>query len=84
MGSIPDEITGFFNLPNPSSHTMALISTKTLNKNSYQESSGVGEGRNVEASVSHNCIGLHGLLQGQVYCDKFYNTRIVPTMMVLI
>jgi hypothetical protein len=24
MGLIPDEVTGFFNLPNPSSHTMAL------------------------------------------------------------
>jgi hypothetical protein len=24
-GSIPDEATGFFNLPNPSSRTMALV-----------------------------------------------------------
>jgi hypothetical protein len=29
-GSIPDEITGFFNWPNPSSHTMALGSTQPL------------------------------------------------------
>jgi hypothetical protein len=29
-GLIPDEITGFFNLPNPSSRTMALGSTQPL------------------------------------------------------
>jgi hypothetical protein len=28
--SIPDEVTGFFNLPNPSSRTMALGSTQPL------------------------------------------------------
>jgi hypothetical protein len=29
-GSIPDEVTGFFNSPNPSSRTMALGSTQRL------------------------------------------------------
>jgi hypothetical protein len=29
-GSIPDEVTGFFNRPNPSSRTMALGSTQPL------------------------------------------------------
>jgi hypothetical protein len=29
-GSISDEVTGFFNLPNPSSRTMALVSTQLL------------------------------------------------------
>jgi hypothetical protein len=29
-GSIPDEVTGFFNWPNPSSRTMALGSTQPL------------------------------------------------------
>jgi hypothetical protein len=29
-GSIPDEVTGFFNLPNPSSRTIALGSTQLL------------------------------------------------------
>jgi hypothetical protein len=29
-GSIPDEVTGFFNLPNPSSCTMALGSTQPV------------------------------------------------------
>jgi hypothetical protein len=29
-GSIPDDVTGFFNLSNPSSRTMALESTQTL------------------------------------------------------
>jgi hypothetical protein len=29
-GSIPKKVTGFFNWPNPSSHTMALVSTQPL------------------------------------------------------
>jgi hypothetical protein len=29
-GSIPDVVTGFFNLSNPSSRTMALMSTQPL------------------------------------------------------
>jgi hypothetical protein len=29
-GSIPDEVIGFFNLPNPSGRTMALGSTEPL------------------------------------------------------
>jgi hypothetical protein len=30
MGSIPNEVTGLFNQPNPSSHTMALVSTQII------------------------------------------------------
>jgi hypothetical protein len=30
VGSIPDEVTGFFSWPNPSSRTMALGSTQPL------------------------------------------------------
>jgi hypothetical protein len=30
MGSIPDEVTGFFCWPNPSSRTMALVSAQPL------------------------------------------------------
>jgi hypothetical protein len=30
MGSIPDEVIGFFNWPNPSRRTMALGSTQSL------------------------------------------------------
>jgi hypothetical protein len=30
VGSIPDEVVGFFNCPNPSSHTMALGLTQPL------------------------------------------------------
>jgi hypothetical protein len=29
-GSVPDEVVGFFNLPNPSSRTVALGSTQPL------------------------------------------------------
>jgi hypothetical protein len=44
-GSSPDEAIGYFNLPNPSSRTMALGSTKPLNTNEYQESSWGVKGR---------------------------------------
>jgi hypothetical protein len=37
-GSIPDEVTGFFNLPIPFSRNMTLGSTVS-NRNEYQESS---------------------------------------------
>jgi hypothetical protein len=30
VGSIPDEVISFFNLPNPSSRTVALGSTQSL------------------------------------------------------
>jgi hypothetical protein len=30
VGSIPNEVTGFFSLPNPTSHTMALGLTQPL------------------------------------------------------
>jgi hypothetical protein len=39
-GSSPDEVIGFFNLPNPSNHTMALEFTQTLNRIEYQKISG--------------------------------------------
>jgi hypothetical protein len=41
---IPDEVTGFFSLPNPSSHTVALGSTQPLTKTSTRNLLG-GEGR---------------------------------------
>jgi hypothetical protein len=75
LGSIPDEVIGFFNRPNPSSCTMVLGSTKR------QEESGIKGGRrvrlttsppcvsrlsreNVGASTYHNPMGLRGLLEG--------------------
>jgi hypothetical protein len=73
----------FFNLPNPSSCTMALGSTQLLTEMSTKNlpGGGVKGGRrvrlttlppsvsrlfkeNVEASISDNPVGLHGLLQG--------------------
>jgi hypothetical protein len=38
-GSIPDEAIGFYNLPHPSSRTMALGVDSAYNRNEYQESS---------------------------------------------
>jgi hypothetical protein len=54
-GSIPDEVIGFFNLPNPSSRTMALGFDSASNRNEYQESSwggGVKGGRRVRLTTS--------------------------------
>jgi hypothetical protein len=44
MVSIPDEVTGFFNLPNPSSHTTALWPTQSLTEMSTRNLPG-GKGR---------------------------------------
>jgi hypothetical protein len=78
---IPDEVDFFFNLPNPSSRTMALGLTQPLTKMSTRNLPGVKSGRrvglttlppsmsrlseNVGASTSRNPKGLHGL-----YRDK--------------
>jgi hypothetical protein len=43
-GSIPDEVTEFFNWPNPSSRTMALGSTQPLTEMSTRDLTG-GKGR---------------------------------------
>jgi hypothetical protein len=37
MNSIPNEIIGFFNLPNPSNHTIALGSTQPLTEMSTRD-----------------------------------------------
>jgi hypothetical protein len=73
---IPDEAE-FFNLPNPSSRTVALGSTQPLTEMSTRNLLGVKSGRrvglttlppsmsrmsdNVGASTSRNPKGLHGL-----------------------
>jgi hypothetical protein len=74
-GSIPDEVTGFSNWPNPSSRTMALRSaepiTEMSTRNLYWDKGrparkvttsppSVGRlSRNVGTSTSHNRMGLH-------------------------
>jgi hypothetical protein len=77
-GSIQDEVIGFFNWPNPSSRIMKLGSTQPLTEISTRNLPG-GKGRperkadnltaicEVGASTSHNPMGLHGLLQVQLY-----------------
>jgi hypothetical protein len=76
---VPDEVD-FFNLPKPSSRTMALWLTQPLTEMSTRKLPGGKERparradnlaaicepnvRNVGASTSHNPKGLHGLLQG--------------------
>jgi hypothetical protein len=79
-GSIPDEVIGFFNWPNPSSRTMALGSTQPLTEINIRNLPGRKRRlahkadnltavclEKVGASMSHNTLGLHGLLQGHLY-----------------
>jgi hypothetical protein len=81
-GSIPDEVTGFLNWFDLSSRTMALGSTQPLTEMSNRNlPGGNGRWRvrltslpsvsrlsreKVEASTSHNSMGLHVLLQGGI------------------
>jgi hypothetical protein len=51
-GSIPDEVIGFFNLPNPSSRTMALGSTQPLTEISTRNPPGAKGGRRVRLTTS--------------------------------
>jgi hypothetical protein len=55
VGSIPDEIIGFFNLPNPSSRTVALGSTQPLTEISTRNLYG-GKGR--PARKAYNFIAI--------------------------
>jgi hypothetical protein len=70
-----DEITGFFNLPIPSSRTVALGSTQPLTEMNTRNLSGdvrlttsppsvSRQSKNVGTSTSHNVIVLHGILKG--------------------
>jgi hypothetical protein len=54
-GSIPDEVTGFFNWPNASSRTMALWSTQLLTEISTNNVPGVMSGRRVKADLIAFC-----------------------------
>jgi hypothetical protein len=78
----------FFNLPNPSSRTMALGSTQPLTEMSTRNLPG-GNGRpadnltaicepivykNVGTSTSHSPTGLHGPLQGYLYFNLYMET----------
>jgi hypothetical protein len=54
-GSIPDEVVGLFNLPNPSSRTMALESTQPLTEMSTRNLSG-GKGRPARNSDKFTAI----------------------------
>jgi hypothetical protein len=54
-GSIPDEVIGFFNLPNASSLTVALGSTQPLTEMSTRNISG-GKGRPARKADSLTAI----------------------------
>jgi hypothetical protein len=50
-GSIPNEVTGFFNWPNPSSRTMALGSTQPLTEMSTRSLPGGKERSERKADI---------------------------------
>jgi hypothetical protein len=54
-GSIPDEVTGFFKWPNPSSRTMTLVSTQPLTETSTSNLP-VGKGRAVRKADNLTAI----------------------------
>jgi hypothetical protein len=55
-GSIPDEVVGFFNLPNPSSHTMNLGSTQPLTEMSTRN---LPEGKGWPARKADNLTAIY-------------------------
>jgi hypothetical protein len=67
--SFPDKATAFFDLPNPSSYSMALGSTQSLTQMGTRDFP-VCKGRlacnvdNLTALKSHNPMRFHGMLQG--------------------
>jgi hypothetical protein len=80
-GSITDEVIEFFNWPNPSSRTMAMVSTRPLKEMSTRNLTG-GKGWLAHKAYNLNAISeasvlkmwgpqhltsLHGLLQRQLY-----------------
>jgi hypothetical protein len=82
-GWTPDEVTGIFNWPNPSSRTVVQGPTQSLREMS---SSNLDCRRirlttsppsvswlsiNVGASTSHNPVGLHGFLTEELYIFTF-------------
>jgi hypothetical protein len=54
-GSIPDEVIGFFNLPNPSSRTMTLGSTQPLTEMSTKNLPG---GKGLPARGADNLTSI--------------------------
>jgi hypothetical protein len=55
MGSIPNEVAGFFNWPNPSSRAMALGSTQSLTEMSPRNLPG-SEGRSAHKADNLTAI----------------------------
>jgi hypothetical protein len=51
VGSIPDEVIGFFNLPNPSGRTLVLGSTQRVTQMSTRKFPGGGGDRRVRLTT---------------------------------
>jgi hypothetical protein len=57
-GFVPDEFTRFFNWSNPSSRTMALVSTQSLTETSTRNFPG-GEGKGRPARKADNLTAIY-------------------------
>jgi hypothetical protein len=74
-GSIPDQVTGFFSRPNPSSCTLVLGVDSASNRNEYQES----ESKGWPARKANNLIAICEPIVHKMWDPRRLKTLWAPT-----